>query len=183
MSDFDSLRSQWCDATANLAYGVQRVFVDVLTLVAEEKKKDLVWGMDYGDGVCLVNAAGNMLTTGGGQGIPMANFGEVVSLYDRINREFKNKDINTNQHVSPLAAEILLQWFAPLKDEPVATTVDEATSNEAFAEGVPFIEPSDEDMARALMDMLSSPAPVDPIATPFDEADQLPLDERIRNNG
>jgi hypothetical protein len=168
--NMDKLRQDWNQATANLQYGVQRVFVDVLTLVQEEKKKDLVWGQDYGDGgACLVNAAGNMLTTGGGQGIPMANFGEVVSLFDRINREFRSKDINTDYHVSPLAAEILLQWFAPLKEEPVSTTVNEATSNEAFASHEPYVEATDEEIGRALMEMFTTDAPVE-METPFDNA-------------
>jgi hypothetical protein len=158
--DLDELRLKWNVATANLKYGEQRVFIDVLTLVAEDKKHDLVWGKDYGDGgACLVNAAGNLLTTGGGHGIPMANFGAVVGLYDTINRIFYGRDINTDNHVSPLAAEILLQWFAPLKPTPLETEVNDAMANEAFAEGLSYTEPTDEDMTRALMEMLSEAPP------------------------
>jgi hypothetical protein len=171
MTDLDDLHQQWNVATANLPYGVQRVFVDVFSLVKEEKKKDLVWGQDYGDsGACLVNAAGNMLTVGGGVGIPMANFGEVVALFDSINHEFRSRSINSDYHVSPLAAEILLQWFAPLKDAPVETTVNEATSAEAFASHEPYVEATDEEIGRALLEMFTTPAPTVDVETPFDHA-------------
>ena len=155
----DKLRKEWETATSKLQYGVQRVFRDVLSLVADEKKTNLVWGADYMDqGACLVNAAGNMLTTGGGNGVPSANFGEVVGLYDKINRKFKDEGINTtDNYVSPLAAEILLQWFAPQKPTPLEDAVNEATANEYFAEGLTYVEPTDEEMTRALLEMLSEP--------------------------
>lgn len=169
MQDLDELRDKWAEATADLPYGVQRVFHDVLTLVKEEKKKDLIYGADYyNNGACLVNAAANMLVVGGGYGIPMEAFGRVVSLYDQINREFRSRDINTDQHVSPLAAEILLAWYAPLKDAPAPVETPD-TSNTVFAEGMPYVEPTDEEMAQALSDMFSEPAPQETInLTPFD---------------
>ena len=157
MTELNELKSGWTSATAALPYGVQRVFHDVFTLVAEGKKTNLVYGADYsGDtGVCLVNAAGHMLTTGGGHGIPIATFGPVVSLFDTINRVLKEKGVNKDNYVSPFAAEIFLDWFAPLKDAPISTQVDEATSNESFATDI-YIEPTDEEMARSLMDMMSA---------------------------
>lgn len=152
-----NLHERWTNATADLPYGVQRVFHDVFTLVAEGKKTNLVYGSDYsGDtGVCLVNAAGHMLTTGGGHGIPSATFGTVVGLFDTINRVLKDKGVNKDNYVSPFAAEIFLDWFAPLKEKPISTQVDEATANESFATDV-YVEPTDEEMARSLMDMMSA---------------------------
>lgn len=167
--DLETLHTQWKAATANLNYGEQRVFKDVLTLVSEEKKTNLVWGADYGDGgqgACLVNAAGSMLSKGDGSGVPMQQFGEVVALYDKLNREYRTRDINTDHHVSPLAADILLQHFAPLKEAPM-----EAIAREShFKHGDKYVEPTDEAMLNDLMNMLSEPeAPVD-IVTPFDNA-------------
>lgn len=157
MTDLDTLKNKWTIATADLPYGVQRVFHDVFTLVAEGKKTNLVYGSDYsGDtGVCLVNAAGHMLTTGGGHGIPSATFGTIVGLFDNINRVLQAKGVNKDNYVSPFAAEIFLEWFAPLKEAPIATQVDEATANESFATDV-YVEPTDEEMARSLMDMMSA---------------------------
>lgn len=161
----DEYRTQWQNATANLPYGVQRVFHDVFTLVAEGKKTNLVWGADYAgtSGTCLVNAADNLLITGGGRGVPMATFSEVVSLYDHINRWLKDEGVNKDNYVSPFAAEVFLSWFAPLKEKPTEAAIEEAMVNEAFANDLAtavgqeaYIEPTDEEMARSLMDMMSA---------------------------
>lgn len=161
MTDFDELKEQWQIATAKLPWGVQRVFRDVFALAAEQKTPTpLVWGRDYGDGgACLVNQGAQFLSLIGGEGgygKPSQAFGEVVRLFDRINREFLEADVNVDKTVSPLAADIFLQWFAPLRDRPVANAVEEATAPEAFATGI-IPERSDEDMARALMEFLTSP--------------------------
>jgi hypothetical protein len=163
--DLESLHTQWTNATANLAPGEQRVFKDVLTLVAEEKKSNLIWGSDYfgGQNACLVNAAGSMLSKGDGQGVPMAQFGDVVALYDKLNRAYKDKDINKDNHVSPLAAEILLHHFAPLKEMPMETIAKESH----FKGTDKYVEPTDEEMLHNLTIMLSDPNPA-PVETPFD---------------
>lgn len=168
MTDLDKLLTNWNLATAKLPYGVQHTFHDVLTLVSEEKKQNLVWGQDYSADYakdCLVNASAPMLQSGGGKGIPSRNFGEVVGLYDQINRELKDRDVNTSDLVSPMAAEILLHHFAPLKEIP---DVMPDTPTEAFASNVPYIEPSDDELSRAFMEMLTSDAPVEQTTTPFD---------------
>jgi hypothetical protein len=167
--DLDTLHVQWTEATARLNYGEQRVFKDVLALVAEEKKTNLVWGSDYGDSgqsACLVNAAGSMLSKGDGSGVPMQQFGEVVGLYDKLNREYLTRDINTSQHVSPLAAEILLHHFAPLKEAPMETIAKESH----FAADQDYVEPTDEEMLGDLLRLLSEDdLPVgNEVQTPFD---------------
>lgn len=163
-NDFDALRLEWQQATGNLPWGVQRVFRDVFQLAADQKTPTpLVWGRDYGDGgACLVNQGAQFLALingEGGEGKPSVAFGEVVGLFDRINREFLKADVNVDQTVSPLAADILLQWFAPLRDRPIDSMVDEALSAEVFASSgeLPYTEPSDEDLARGLIEFLCSP--------------------------
>lgn len=173
MPDIDILRKKWTEATAALAYGEQRVFADVLKLVADDVKKNLIWGSDYADGgttACLVNAAGSMLSKGDGAGVPMQQFRNVVALYDQINREFRARDINLDHHVSPLAAEILLQWFAPLKEAP-----SEVLARESHFKGDEhYVEPTDEVMLNDLLNMLSTEreAPKD-VVTPFDTGSEM----------
>lgn len=182
MTDKQQLRIEWNKATGDLPYGVQKVFKDVLTLVAEDKKKDLVYGMDYGDGgACLVNSASNMLTAhaneneGGGHGIPTAHFGEVVRLFDRINSLLKQEGVNTTSKVSPLAADILLRWFGPEKQPPAVEDIEEAKAK-AFADNIPYTEPSDEEMQADFLAALTNP---DREATPFDQIEfPEPVDDR-----
>lgn len=174
--DFDTLKEQWQIATAALPWGVQRVFRDVFTLAANQKTPTpLVWGRDYGDGgACLVNQGAQFLSLidgEGGHGKPSAAFGEVVSLFDRINRAFLEEDVNIDKTVSPLAADIFLQWFAPLKPQPVEEATNEALAPEAFANGI-IPERSDEDMARALLEFLTSA----PAAVETDVNESLPSD-------
>lgn len=165
MYDPDKFRSMWSEATGNLPYGVQRVFHDVLDLVQEGKKKDLVYGADYtSDGACLVNASANMLVVGGGNGIPMANFSDVVSLFDQINGYFRTIDVNEQDGiVSPLAAEILLKWYADLKEVP--DVVENFKTEDDNIVPMPYIERTDEEMEEAFMTLLNNR----PQATPFDD--------------
>lgn len=142
--------TQWTKVTGDLPWGVQRVLHDTLSLVAEGKVT-LVHSRDYdGKTPCLINAVGQMLKAGGGRGIPSQYFGPLVSQFDSINRHFQTvpsyNDPNTNL-VSPAVAEVLLHYFAPIKEQPVKDTVDEAMEMEAFANHV-YVEPSDEDFAR-----------------------------------
>src|SRR6478735_9796767 len=119
MSQIDHLLKQWNLATSEARWGVQKVFHNVLTLAAEEKTT-LIYGADYRNGSpCLVNSVGALLTVGGGQGIPMQHFGEIVSLYDEINQYFENIKINTDPGtMSPIVAEVLVKNFAPFDEEP-----------------------------------------------------------------
>lgn len=162
-----ALRLSWHAATSALPYGVQNVFLDVLGLVADEQKKDLVYGADYRDGgACLVNAAGNMLTSSGGNGIPSLYFGDVVSAFDSINSLLFDEGVNTTKFVSPLAAEILMQWFGERKEAPDLEAID-AAKQEAFAKNLPYREPSDAEMAEAFQNMLNNPIQPSTV-TPFD---------------
>lgn len=159
MQDMTSLRNKWNQATSELPWGVQRVLYDTLNLVAEGKVT-LVHGTDYSNGSpCLINAVGQMLTSGGGRGIPTQYFGNLVSLFDRINREFMSvPGHNTDSKVSPAVAEVLVHWFAPLKDEPIPGTEDEAAAMEVFA-SQSYIEPSDADMMSDWLLAVSQEAP------------------------
>lgn len=163
---------QWNEATGNLSWGVQKVFRDAFTLVAEEQVT-LVYGADYKDGSpCLVNSVAAMLTTGGGNGVPSAHFYPVVSLFDRINRELQERGVNTTPgKVSPLAADMFLRYFAPEQEKPVAKQVNEAMANEAFAHAV-HTEPNDEDMARDWLNALQVESAM--------ECDFANLDEEVK---
>lgn len=156
MNNLDELYVKWTQATAALPWGVQRVFHDVFDL-AQQGKTTLIYGSDYRDGKpCLVNTVGSMLKVGGGHGIPTQHFGEVVSLFDQINRVLQNVDVNTTPgYVSPLAADILLHHFAPLKEKPADTNTPKATSGAHER----YIEPTDEEIARDLVNMFLTDAP------------------------
>lgn len=136
----------WTVAIADCPVGVQHVFHDVFTLVAEEKKQNLVYGVDYtsdGNGACLVNAAGNLLVVGGGPGVPAKNFTLVVSLFDEINALLRTMNVNTDHRVSPLAAEIFLKHF------PELPSLEETPVEK------PYREPSDKEMEESLADLMS----------------------------
>lgn len=137
---------EWNRVTADLPWGVQTVLKDTLELV-ESGDVQLVWGADYsGNHACLINSVAQMLTTGGGYGIPMAHFGPLVSLFDRINRDLKVQGVNKNNYVSPLAAEVLLRYFAPIKPQPEDAKADTVEAMEHLATE---FELSDEDAEYA----------------------------------
>lgn len=121
--------SSWTEATANLSWGAQNVIHTALELAKDGQVK-IVYGADYYDGsACLVNTVGQMLEVGGGSGIPMHHFGAMVGEFDRLNAEFARQGVNSDwRTMSPLAAEILLQHFGPLKDQPVATEICQYTN-------------------------------------------------------
>jgi hypothetical protein len=152
MSDMPELLTRWAGATGELKYGVQRVFHDVFVLAAEGKTH-LIYGADYYQGMpCLVNTVGGMLTTGGGEGIPSAHFGQVVGLFDDINREFERLGINTEPNrVSEVAAETLLRNFAELKPLPPEPGIVDAKMS-----GPILPETSDEEMAEAMVSLFTS---------------------------
>lgn len=163
----DDMLVKWNEATGNLSWGVQRVFRDALELVAKEQVT-LVWGADYSaNSPCLVNSVAAMLTTGGGHGVPSQNFGDVVRQFDAINRELYTRGVNPEYgKVSPVAAETLLHYFAPLQEQPMESKVNEAMAPEAFANAVSR-EPSDEDVARDWLNALNVEAACE---TDFTEA-------------
>lgn len=144
---------KWRKATGELPWGVQHAFHDVLTLAANEQIT-LVYNADYYEkGACLVNQAASLLVVGGGYGVPMQHFAPVVSLFDQINTDLRTKGINTHNHeVSPMAAEILLRYFAPLKDK---TTGQEITAH-VYDNDV-FVEPTDEEFSEHLKAMFETP--------------------------
>lgn len=146
MSNLDGLRSNWEHATSKLPWGVHSAFTQALSLVAEEKAT-LVYNANFHDGSpCLVNSVATMLSHDGTAN-PMGQFGEVVSLFDRINTALESRGINTtSQKVSPTAAEILLRWFAPEPPKSMETQVNEATDLEAFA-NAQYREATDDDLA------------------------------------
>lgn len=154
MKDLSSLLNDWTNATGNLKPGVQRVFHDTFE-GARDHNTHLVYGADYNDGYpCLVNTVGTMLSTGGGRGIPATYFGEIVSLFDRINRELEHSGVNDNPgFVSPLAAEIFLKHFAPLKEMP---TPSEETLKQV---DMPYYEPTDLEMAQDLVSLMRGDTP------------------------
>lgn len=160
----NDLLAQWNKVTGDLKWGAQHVLHETLTAVAENGVH-LVHGADYRDGKpCLINAAGSMLTSGGGHGVPSREFGPVVSLFDKINAALNDRGVNDDTgYVSPLAAEVLLRHFAPLKGNP---GTPEATVPEPA-----YIEPSDEEIAKSWLNAMSAPAPdalSEPASDPVD---------------
>lgn len=115
--ELNELTARWKHETGKLPWGVQKAFKDALTLVREGKAR-IVYGADYKNGSpCLVNATAQMLGAidgEGGHGKPMENYGDAISLYDKINRQLFDAGINTEQKiVSPEAAYYLLSNFGP----------------------------------------------------------------------
>lgn len=151
--------SKWTDATAALPWGAQRALHDTLSLVAEDKVT-LVWGADYYSGSpCLVNAAATMLAKihgEGGDGKPSNAFPDVVGEFDRINSHLKSVGVNKDNYVSPAAAEVLVHHFAPLREQEISDQINEATKNEAFAQAIPYREPTDEEITRDWLTALST---------------------------
>lgn len=168
--DFDA----WTKATGDLKWGVQRVFIETLKAV-EAEQTTLAYGADYKNGnPCLVNAVATMLNAANGMGgpsIPSTHFGAVVSQFDRLNSAFCEHGINSTPGVvSPLAAEILLKHFGPLKEPKLNEQVNDAMSNETFANAI-YVEPSDEDMARDFLTALSDKCP------PTGEVEPIVIDD------
>jgi hypothetical protein len=164
----DSMLREWRNATAGLEWGAQRVLHNTLDAVAKDGVH-LVHGSDYRDGKpCLINAAGQMLASGGGHGIPSSYFGPIVGLFDRINAALVEKGVNDDTgYVSPLAAEILLRHFATLKPIP-----DEASLAGADVDAItPYVEPSDSEIAESWVNAMKAPAPSEldePAVNPVD---------------
>lgn len=179
------LLAQWKNATSKLPWGAQQVFHETLTAV-KDGQVSLVYGQDYNDkgNPCLVNAAASMLTVGGGVGIPSTNFGSLVSCFDTINRELVRSGSNTGDGiVSPLAAEILLHNFAPIKEKPIETATDEAMQNEAFAEHA-YSEPTDADLTRNWLNALNTDAACEiEVPNEFSEENEKMIEEAAKQLG
>lgn len=141
----DNLLHKWTQVTAGLDWGKQRVLHDTLTLAAEGKIKVVYGADDYDGSPCLINAVGCMVKSQGET--PMTNEPHLVRLFDSINKWFIDKGVNTEGipgHMSPLAAEILVQYFAPLREIPSGTPVGEIPIAEPY-----FVEPSDAEIQAA----------------------------------
>jgi hypothetical protein len=146
------LRTQWELTTSKLPWGIHSVFREAFSLAADGKIK-LVHGANVHDGSpCLVNSVHSMLSEK--TLTPASAFPEVVRLFDQINRELRDDGVNDHTNfVSPMAAEILLRWFAPEPPKPVENQVNEAMHTEAFAAGQ-YREPTDDDLAKDWLNTL-----------------------------
>lgn len=144
-----NLLNEWNKATADLPWGVQRTVHDALTLVSEEKIT-ICYNADYRNGSpCLINAVGQQLTTSGGHGIPMSHFGRLVGMFDRINSVLEENGVQENKgFISPLAADILLKNFAPLKKIPAEKVETEKTVDD------PYLELTDDQIQEQMEAML-----------------------------
>lgn len=160
--DLDYLYYEWNQATAELPWGVQRAFHSVFE-AARDNGTTLVYASDYSGGFpCLVNSVGTMLTAGGGHGIPSSNFGRVVSAFDKINRLLAEAGVNTEPgRVSPLAADIFLTHFAPLKDQPEMVAEVVVPDALGIGNGAGAALYSDEELEQALNDMFKVDPPVE----------------------
>lgn len=141
--------SGWTAATGTLDWGTQRVMRDTLALVSEGKI-ELVHGADsLGGKPCLVNAVASMIAHDVSRVNPASWYPAVVSAFDRINRALMANDVNAGDgFVSPLAAEVLLANFAPLK--PVPTEADFAkAAAEVMVASTVYVEPTDEEVTTA----------------------------------
>jgi hypothetical protein len=153
--------SAWTTATAELLPGQQAVFLDVLNLVASGDVH-LVYGADYRDGKpCLVNAVGQMLTTSGGNGIPMQQFREVVTCFDSLNAEMLEAGINDSGYVSGLAAEFLIRNFGEVKpmDLTPQYTDEQIANGQPYRDKIAYVEPSDEQFLTSWLEAMKAPAP------------------------
>lgn len=138
----DNLFQKWTEATSRLDWGKQRVLHDTLTLAAEGKIKVVYGADDYDGSPCLINAVGCMVKSQGEA--PSINEPVIVSLFDQINRYLETVGVNPDQghgHMSELAAETLVRYFAPLKEIPETQEIEEPT--------VYFVEPTDEELQAA----------------------------------
>jgi hypothetical protein len=152
----------WTKATGNLPWGVQGLCHDALTLAAADKVT-LVHGANYYDGrPCLFNAIRQM--TQQLEQSPASFAGDVVRAFDEVNSDLKRANVNTDSNkVSPLAAEVLLHHFAPLKGAPTAEEIDRINlERESFMRNcTPYIEPTDEEVMTQWLLAIESEAPND----------------------
>ena len=135
--------NEWTNAIEGLDWGIQRVLFDALQLVASDDIK-MTYAADVMDGTpCLLNAV-SAITVQSAHQTPGSFAPNVVNAFDSVNRELFTVGVNEDAHrVSPLAAEVLLRHFGPLKDAPADTTpVD---NRDAVTQ---FIEPTDKQMAE-----------------------------------
>lgn len=153
---------KWYEATTALPWGTQRAFQEVLKAAADGSTTTLVYNADYrNEGACLVNQAGAILSSGGGKGIPTAQYGAVVSAFDQINRHLETSGVNDRKgYVSPLAAEILLQYFGEVKPSPLERKMNSTVENAAFANHMDvekdmFVEPANPDEVKLLTEAFS----------------------------
>jgi hypothetical protein len=155
--------SSWTNATGNLDWGIQRVLKETLGLVAEGKSH-LAHGTNVGviDGrtvPCLINAVAQMIQADGNVQ-PASWFPEVVGAFDSINRSLVTAGVNVVHNiVSPLAAEVLIANFGPLKPVPTEDDFLKAAAAEVkqYATTQVYVEPSDAEFADYLAQMNDLP--------------------------
>lgn len=174
--------SAWTKATTDLPWGAQSVFMSTLEAVRDGQVR-LAHSADYSSsGVpCLVNATATMLsyTKGeGGNNIPIRNFREMVIAFDNVNYRLYIEGVNTTPgEVSPLAAEVLIKNFGPMKDKPFDNHVKEAFANVAFEEHV-YIEPTDDDIMRDFVNSIALPPVTENVVNiPISITEQIDWDE------
>jgi hypothetical protein len=84
--------------------------------------------------------------------------------FDNVNRRLKTANVNAHSNkVSPLAAEVLLHHFAPLKGAPTAEEIDRINlERESFMRNcTPYIELTDEEVMTQWLLAIESEAPTD----------------------
>lgn len=151
--------NEWERVTGALDWGVQRTLYDTLCLVADEKVK-MVHGRDSIQAKgstypCLINAVAAMIAEDVTQVSPAGRFPGLVHEFDSLNGKFVEARINKGDgFLSPLAAEILVRHFAPLKEKPADAPEPPPVTAERC-----YIEPTDEQMAADLNRMMDTPAP------------------------
>jgi hypothetical protein len=179
----DSL-DRWTHAVSELNWGVQAVIFDALTLVASEDIK-MVYSSDSWDGTpCLFNAVSAMTeqTKHNPHRAPSSFAPEVVRAFDQVNGELDVLGVNTSsRYVSPLAAEVLLRHFGPLKSAPTDKPIPATVSTSVVVETAPYVEPTDTELAEQWVTAQTVTPPVD--ASNVDDAELLSvLNKTIANN-
>jgi hypothetical protein len=152
--------TDWTNVTAKLPAGAQHALFDALCLVKDGDIK-MVWGQDDYQGYpCLVNAVRNMLTHSSTD-TPSHMYGQLVGMFDTVNRELQSRGINKDHFVSPMAAEILVYYFAPLADrskvlEAQARAAAKAEARAKDAEIIP--ERNDDEILSDWLDAMQQVA-------------------------
>jgi hypothetical protein len=161
--EYDGAIKAWHEATSEMPWGVQRVFMTALESVADGSIV-MAWGSDLVNGhPCLVNSVSAMInssTTADNSTRPSQFAPAVVQNFDRLNsllhNRFVDAGLNPEDHiVSPLAADVLLKNFGPLNEEPASVKAP------IPAEDKPYVEMSDADLMAAWVATNTQPAPTD----------------------
>jgi len=147
----------WTKATGDLPWGVQRTLYEALGAVANSGIK-MCYGANWYDGApCLVNAVANMISADPAKVTPAQWFPHVVREFDMVNEALSMAGVNKYDNiVTPLAAEVLMANFGPLKPPPTEDDWQEAALE--VLNSAPYVEPSDEEMAKAWAEAINHPS-------------------------